>query len=105
MTRARPLHGYPTRWQAVADLRAQGLSTEEIMVYLDITANQVRQLDYYALGKQNKPKGRRTVTVTEKTYQRLHNAAKVRQMTGDQLGEKVLSIVLADHLVGAILDE
>lgn len=105
MSGPRPTLGYPTRWQAVKALRDAGWSTSSIMEKLDLTATQVRQLDYYILGKTQKPKTTRTVALTEKTYQRLRNAAKVRGVTSDQLGERVLSIVLTDHLVGAILDE
>jgi len=104
MAPAKPILGYPTRTAAVVALRREGLSIREVAARTGIPASNVSALECCARrrrisGDQRGPSFPREILAE------LAPAAAARGLAAEELAWRLLSVILAEDLVDAVLDE
>lgn len=103
-TGAIPTLGYPSRWEAAAALRAEGLTARQVAERIGTTKSAAYQLFAYAKrGRRKRPIQR--IHVPGKVLVALADSAKQRGMKPADLARAILETVAADGLVSAVLDD
>lgn len=103
-TGAIPTLGYPSRWEAAAALRAEGLTARQVAERIGTTESAVYQLFAYAKnGRRKRPVQR--IHVPGKILVALAQPAAQRGMGPADLARAILAAVAADGLVSAVLDD
>lgn len=100
MSRAIPVLGYASKSEAVVALRGLGWTERQIADKLGIKPNTVTSLE--AKHRQRAAKWRQTVEVN--VHHDLIREASRRQLTTDELVNRILRNVVQDKLFNAILD-
>ncbi len=97
-----PCLGYPSRTAAVAALRADGLTTNEIADKIGITPKIVQDLEYSAARQRGISK---TCAIAERTSALLEQPAAKRGMSVKALAQAIIDTVARDRMVDAVLDD
>ncbi len=100
MSRAIPVLGYASKSEAVVALRGLGWTERQIADKLGIKPNTVTSLE--TKHRQRAAKRRQTVEVN--VHHDLIREASRRQLTTDELVNRILRTVVQDKLFNAILD-
>lgn len=103
-TGAIPTLGYPTRYEAAAALRSEGLTVKQIAEKIGTSERAVDQLLAYARRGRSKRETER-ICVPTATLVALAEPAKRRGMRPADLARRILAIVAEDGITGAILDD
>ncbi|GAB4368156.1 MAG: hypothetical protein Kow00114_27250 [Kiloniellaceae bacterium] len=101
---ALPTLGYPTRWQAAAALRREGLGPTAIARRIGISVSAATSLLDYA----KKKKGGavlRDVAVDAEILEALRPDAAARGLSCNDLVRRILARIAEDRLVAAVLDD
>ncbi len=110
MGRKIPTLGYPSRTEAVMGLRDQGLNTRQIADRIGINVTTVSALECSATRsaeRQRRPSEAygRTVVFPVDVLHVLRPHAARRGITVNQLARDIVSAVVDDDLVTAVLDD
>lgn len=101
---AIPTLGYPSRWEAAAALRAEGLTARQVAERIGISESAAYQLFAYSRnGRRKRPMER--IAVPGKVLTALAPSASERGMRPADLARAILAAVAADGLVSAVLDD
>ncbi len=104
---AKPTLGYPSITAAAFALQAQGCDREKIAEQIGVSRSQVASLLANGQGKQRLPSaeyaGYLRVPFAERDA--LEPAAVVRNMAISKVAGLILSVVVRDNLIDAILDD
>lgn len=100
---AKPTLGYPSRSAAVRALRLEGLNTKQIALRIGVTVSTVAALEAY----ENRKKGSRRISaiLPRDVLNGLATCAFKAGMTPDAMAEKLLTIIVRDKMLAAVLDE
>lgn len=88
-----------TRVEQIQALRAKGKTEKQIADELGIKPNSVSSMEAKARARPKK------FTVSGNVYFDIIRAATLRGKTADELCDEILSAILCDNLIPAILDE
>ena len=101
-----PTLGYPSRTAAVMALLDQGLTIEEIAERIGISVHNVQNLIYY---RQKIPRQKDGQAIAIRLNERLNSAlaelATRRGVQPAEIATKILSTVIEEDLVDAVLDD
>ena len=104
MALAKPTLGYPSRTAAVVALTGEGLSTREVAARIGISVEAVAA--YRSNARRRRISGdQRGPSIPREILAELAPAAAVRGMAAGDLAWRLLSVIVADDLVDAVLDE
>lgn len=106
MGAAKPTLGYASRTAAVAALRSEKCSTEDIAARIGIEPKTVIALETSARRtKQLIADGYRNVLFDGDTMRRLQPHAARRQITVAELARRIIDTALDDKLIDSLLDD
>lgn len=100
MTRARPCLGYPSRSAAILALKAKGQTEREIAQRLGIKPNTVS-----SLAARHRARATTTLVLSVNLFEDLRKLAWARSTTPQALAARLLTIVVAERLTAAVLDD
>lgn len=96
----QPTLGYPSKSAAIIGLRREGLTEREISVKLGIKPNTVTSMECRARQRE-----KALLKIDRNIYEDLRRVAWKRGITPEILGAKLLTVIVADGLIDAILDD
>lgn len=102
----KPTLGYESRTAAIVALRSRNLSAEQIARKIGVSVNAVQSLEsHYRRLLAGRGAGSEAISLTPEQRRLLYPYAAVRDITLNELVQRIIVLTIESDLVDAVLDD